>query len=126
MKRKERVIVVGGGITGLTTAYALEKATKDLEIVVLEGGERLGGNIVTMHHQGFLIDGGPDSWVATKPYATDLVKELGLADEIIETLPDNRKVYIAHEGKLHPMPEGVQDPRHSLSLIHISEPTRPY
>lgn len=107
MKRKERVIVVGGGITGLTTAYALEKATKDLEIVVLEGGERLGGNIVTMHHQGFLIDGGPDSWVATKPYATDLVKELGLADEIIETLPDNRKVYIAHEGKLHPMPEGV-------------------
>ena len=107
MNRKERVIVVGGGITGLTTAYALEKAAKDIEIVVLEGGTRLGGNIVTVHHQGFLLDGGPDSWVATKPYATDLAKELGLADELIETLPDNRKVYIVHEGRLHPMPEGV-------------------
>lgn len=107
MKRRERVIVVGGGITGLTTAYALEKAAKDLDIVVLEGGPRLGGNVVTVHHQGFLIDGGPDSWVATKPYATDLARELGLGDELIETLPENRKVYIAHEGRLHPMPEGV-------------------
>lgn len=107
MKRKERVVVVGGGVTGLATAYALEKASKDIEVVVLEAGPRLGGNIVTQHHQGFLIDGGPDSWVATKPYATDLVKELGLADELVETIEANRKVYIAHDGRLHPMPEGV-------------------
>lgn len=107
MKRRERVVVVGGGITGLTTAYALEKAAKDIDVIVLEASPRLGGNIVTQHHQGFLIDGGPDSWVATKPYATDLAKELGLADELIETNPANRKVYIAHDGRLHPMPEGV-------------------
>lgn len=107
MKRKERVVVVGGGITGLTTAYALEKAGDDVDVVVLEASSRLGGNIVTQTHQGFTIDGGPDSWVATKPYATALAKELGLGDELIATIPENRKVYIAHEGRLHPMPEGV-------------------
>ncbi len=108
MSRKERVVIVGGGVTGLTAAYALGKLAPDLEVLVVEGGPRLGGNVVTVQHNGFLIDGGPDSWVATKPHATELVKELGLGDELIETIPENRRVYIAHEGRLHPMPEGVQ------------------
>lgn len=108
MSRKERVVIVGGGVTGLTAAYALEKLAPDLEVIVVEGGSRLGGNVVTVQHNGFLIDGGPDSWVATKPHATELAKELGLGDELIGTIPENRRVYIAHDGRLHPMPEGVQ------------------
>lgn len=107
MSRRARVVVVGGGVTGLTTAYALEQLSPGLEVTVLEAAPRLGGNIVTDMHNGFLIDYGPDSWVATKPHATDLARELGLGDELIETIPANRKVYIAHNGELHPMPEGV-------------------
>ncbi len=107
MTRQQRVVVIGGGVTGLTTAFALEKLAPGLGITVLESSPRLGGNIVTVQHNGFLIDGGPDSWVAAKPHATELARELGLGDELIGTIAENRKVYIAHEGRLHPMPEGV-------------------
>ncbi|HQY62226.1 MAG: protoporphyrinogen oxidase [Myxococcales bacterium] len=107
MSRRTRVVVIGGGITGLTTAYALEHLAPEAEVVLVEASPRLGGNIVTDVHNGFLIDYGPDSWVAAKPHATDLARELGLGDELIETIPANRKVYIAHNGALHSMPEGV-------------------
>ncbi len=104
---RPRVVVIGGGVTGLTTAYALEHLSPDLDVTLLEASPRLGGNIVTDLHNGFLIDYGPDSWVAAKPHATELARELGLGDELIETIPANRKVYIAYNGALHAMPEGV-------------------
>ncbi len=103
----KRVVIVGGGITGLAAAYALEKAAEPCEVHVVEAGPRLGGNLVTLSHNGFTIDGGPDSWVATKPHATRLAKAVGLADELIGTRPDTRKVYIVWQKKLHPMPEGL-------------------
>ncbi|HEY8074388.1 MAG TPA: protoporphyrinogen oxidase [Labilithrix sp.] len=103
----KRVIVIGGGITGLATAHALEKAKERLEVILLEGSDRLGGNLVTVRHNAFTIDGGPDSWVASKPHATRLAREVGLGDELIGTRPDTRKVYIVWQKKLHPMPEGL-------------------
>jgi len=103
----KRVVIVGGGITGLATAHALEKAPERFEVTVLEAAPRLGGNLVTVSHNGFTIDGGPDSWVATKPHATHLAKAVGLGDELIGTRPDTRKVYIVWKKKLHAMPEGL-------------------
>lgn len=103
----KRVVIVGGGITGLAIAHTLEKSGEPCEVRVLEGGPRLGGNLVTVNHNGFTIDGGPDSWVATKPHATRLAKAVGLGDELIGTRPDTRKVYIVWQKKLHPMPEGL-------------------
>jgi oxygen-dependent protoporphyrinogen oxidase len=103
----KRVVVVGGGITGLATAHALEKARDKIDVIVLEGADRLGGNLVTVRHNGFIIDGGPDSWIASKPQATRLAREVGLGDELIGTRPDTRKVYIVWQKKLHPMPEGL-------------------
>ena len=103
----KRVVIVGGGITGLATAYALEKSGEPCEVRVLEAAPRLGGNLVTWNHNGFTIDGGPDSWVATKPHATRLVKAVGLGDELIGTRPDTRKVYIVWKKELHAMPEGL-------------------
>ena len=76
-RRARRACVVGGGITGLATAYALEKSGEPCEVRVLEAGPRRGGNLVTWNHNGFTIDGGPDSWVATKPHATRLAKAVG-------------------------------------------------
>lgn len=103
----KRVVIVGGGITGLAAAHALEKSEELCDVQLLEAGPRLGGNIVTLNHAAFIIDGGPDSWVATKPHATRLAKEVGLGDELIGTKPDTRKVFIVWQRKLYPMPEGL-------------------
>lgn len=103
----KRVVIVGGGITGLATAYALEKSTEPCEVHVVEAAPRLGGNLVTVNHNGFTIDGGPDSWIATKPHASRLAKAVGLGDELIGTRPDTRKVYIVWKKQLHAMPEGL-------------------
>ncbi len=103
----KRVLIVGGGITGLATAHALEKAPEPCAVRLIDGAPRLGGNLVTLNHNGFTIDGGPDSWVATKPHASRLAKEVGLGDELIGTRPDTRKVYIVWKKQLHAMPEGL-------------------
>ncbi|MCH7779046.1 MAG: FAD-dependent oxidoreductase, partial [Gemmatimonadetes bacterium] len=85
-----RVVVVGGGITGLTAAYRLaEAAKKDATLVVdlIESNDRLGGKIVTHRVGGFLVEGGPDTWLARKPEAAALCKELGLGEQLIPTNP---------------------------------------
>jgi oxygen-dependent protoporphyrinogen oxidase len=103
----KRVVIVGGGITGLAVAHALEQAPEPYDVKLVEAGPRLGGNLVTHSYSGFTIDGGPDSWVAMKPHATRLAKAVGLGDELIGTRPDTRKVYIVGNKKLHAMPEGL-------------------
>jgi oxygen-dependent protoporphyrinogen oxidase len=103
----KRVVIVGGGITGLAAAHALEKGQERCEVRIIEAGPRLGGNLLTIRHNGFIIDAGPDSWVATKGQATRLAREIGLGDELIGTRPDTRRVYIVWQRKLHPMPQGL-------------------
>jgi oxygen-dependent protoporphyrinogen oxidase len=103
----KRVVIVGGGITGLATAHALEKSREPCSVNLVDAAPRLGGNLVTVSHNGFTIDGGPDSWVATKPHATTLAKAVGLGDELIGTRPDTRKVYIVWKKQLHALPEGL-------------------
>jgi protoporphyrinogen/coproporphyrinogen III oxidase len=103
----KRVVIVGGGITGLALAHALEKAAEPCDVKLVEASDHLGGNLRTVNHAAFTIDAGPDSWVATKPHATRLAKEVGLGDELIGTKPDTRKVYIVWKKQLHAMPEGL-------------------
>jgi oxygen-dependent protoporphyrinogen oxidase len=74
------VIVVGGGITGLTAAYELSK--RDLRVAVLEAAARSGGLIRTERVDGFTIEAGPDAILSSKPAALDLVRELGLEGHI--------------------------------------------
>jgi len=101
------VVIVGGGITGLATAYALEKSREPCAVRVVEAAPRLGGNLVTVNHNGFTLDGGPDSWVAAKPHAAVLARAVGLGDEVIGTRPDTRKVYVVWKKQLHAMPEAA-------------------
>jgi oxygen-dependent protoporphyrinogen oxidase len=107
----KRVVVVGGGITGLATAHALVTGARErgdtIDVRVFEGAPRLGGSIRTERRDGYTIDGGPDSWVATKPHATALAKSLGLEAELMPTVEETRRVYIAWNGGLHPLPEGL-------------------
>ncbi len=76
-------------------------------MTILERSPRFGGNLVTERFDGFLLDGGPDSWVASKPHATALARELGLGRSIIGTNEATRRYYIAWEGRLHAVPEGL-------------------
>jgi len=106
-----RAVMIGAGLSGLVSARALLAAARargqSAEVTVLEALPRAGGNLVSERHEGFLLDGGPDSWVAAKPHGAALCRDLGLGDELIETLPANRRVYVAHRGGLVPLPEGV-------------------
>lgn len=103
----KRVVIIGGGMTGLAAAHALEKASERCRVTIVEANAQLGGNLRTIRHNGFIIDEGPDSWVAAKPHATRLAREVGLGDELIGTRADTRRVYIAWQRKLYPMPEGL-------------------
>ena len=108
---RRRVLVVGGGITGLACAYEiLERARVagiDIDVTVFEKSARVGGSLVTERRGGFVLDGGPDSWVSAKPHAAELARKLGLGQELMGTTEANRHVYIASGNELFLMPEGM-------------------
>jgi oxygen-dependent protoporphyrinogen oxidase len=111
MTDPKHIVVLGGGITGLSAAHALASRARAsgraVRVTVLEGSGRLGGNLVTMREGGFVLDGGPDSWVSSKPQATALAKELGLEGALVGTNPHNRRYFVAWGEELHPVPEGL-------------------
>lgn len=97
--------VVGGGITGLVAARTLSLAGHPTTL--LEREARLGGKIRTERRDGFLIEAGPDSFIATKPAGLALCRELGLAGSLIGT-KDPARVYVFARGALHALPDGVR------------------
>lgn len=114
--RPYHVAVVGGGISGLSTAWYVEKqaAAQGVPVVcsVYESGDRWGGRILTdvvdREEGRFVVEGGPDSFLAgQKPWAVDLALELGLAGRLLGTNDAARKVYVLSKGKPVPLPDGV-------------------
>lgn len=106
----KRVAIIGGGISGLSAAYALEekrRAGAPLEYVVFESSPRLGGVLVTDHVDGCIVEAGPDSFLTEKPWATDLCKQIGLGDQLIGSNDSDRKTYIVTHRKLVVMPDGL-------------------
>ena len=99
-------IIIGGGISGLASAYYLSK--KSLSSTLIEAQTRLGGLIRTDVISGCQIEGGPDSYVSTKPEATELAQDIAsLKGEVIGTNDASRRIYLVNGGKLVPMPAGM-------------------
>src|SRR6185503_5688429 len=103
-----RIVVIGGGITGLAAAHRVHEINPAIKVTVLEASERLGGTIQTEHRDGFLLERGPDSFISEKPEALALAKRLGLESQLIETNESFRRSFIVRNGRLRPVPEGFQ------------------
>ena len=106
----KRVAIIGGGISGLSAAYHLEKARAagaELCYTLFESGQRLGGSMYSDRIDGCLVEAGPDSFLTEKPWALTLCKALGIDDQIIGSNDAQRKTYIVVKGKLIAMPDGL-------------------
>jgi oxygen-dependent protoporphyrinogen oxidase len=106
----KRIAIIGGGISGLSAAFALEKHRRNgvaFEYALFESSPRLGGVLLTESIDGCLIEAGPDSFLTEKPWAADLCREVGLADQLIGSNDRDRKTYIVVKNQLVPMPDGL-------------------
>lgn len=111
MSRPRTVVIVGGGISGLATAFALQEqavaAGLSIRCTILESGSSWGGKIVT-HRVGDLItEAGPDSFLSQKPAGLELCMKLGLTDQLINTNETGKKAFVLHGGRFHELPEGL-------------------
>ncbi|BCB02949.1 protoporphyrinogen oxidase [Bacillus sp. KH172YL63] len=107
-QQTKKVVIIGGGITGLTTAYYLQQEMKEkglpIEIKLVEATHRLGGKVQTLEKDGFVIEKGPDSCLATKTEVSRLAQSLGIESTMIR----NQKgvSYVIAGGELYPIPGG--------------------
>jgi len=111
-----KAVIIGGGISGLSAAWYLEKQVEahdvSLDYTVLEKGHRWGGKVLTEHVDGtddspFIIEAGPDSFLTQKPWALGLARELGLGDRLLGTNDAKRNVFVLNNGKPVKLPDGV-------------------
>jgi oxygen-dependent protoporphyrinogen oxidase len=103
-----RIVVIGGGITGLAAANRVQEINPSIKVTLLEASDRLGGTIQTDYRDGFLLERGPDSFISEKPEALALAKRLGLESQIIQTNETFRRSFIVRNGSLRAVPEGFQ------------------
>src|SRR5512138_918131 len=106
-----RIVIVGGGIAGLSAAYYATKKLPDAQITLLESSDHWGGKITTdraaFDDGQFIIEGGPDTFLATKPWGVALCKELGLGDRLHGTNPRKKNTYVLNRNRLLPLPDGL-------------------
>ena len=106
----KKIVIIGGGIAGLATAFRIQREIKEganLECILLEGSNHFGGKISTEKLDGFIIERGPDSFISQKPAAIQLCKQLGLEDRLTGTNPGAPSTFVYTGGKLVTMPDGL-------------------
>jgi len=102
-----RVAIIGGGIAGLAAAHRLWELNPAAEINLFEASGRLGGVLQTDRtREGWLIERSADMFTTREPWALDLCRRIGIADELIETDRRFRRAYVVRRGRLVPVPEG--------------------
>lgn len=105
-----RIVIVGGGITGLAAAHRItelaEGRSTPISVTLLESSSRLGGVIKSERTGGFVLELGPDSILSEKPWARDLAVRIGLQARMIPTQEQFRGTYVVRAGRLVRLPEG--------------------
>lgn len=108
LETKQKVVIIGGGITGLTAAYYLQKRAAEydfpLEVKLIEASHRLGGKMQTVVKDGYIIERGPDSFLERKQSASRLAKEVGLGDKLVNNSSGQSFILVGEQ--LFPMPGG--------------------
>ena len=104
-----RIAIIGGGISGLAAALALEEPRRAgaVEYTLYESSPNLGGVLRTERIHDCIVEAGPDSFISEKPWASDLCRTLGLGDQLIGSNDADRKTYILVRDQLIPLPDGL-------------------
>jgi len=107
-----RLVVVGGGIAGLTAAHRAVEISRErgtaLELTVLEARDRLGGTIETEHAGRFLVETGPHTFLSEKQWGLARCRRIGLESRLVGTDDRFRRVFVWFGKRLHPVPDGFQ------------------
>lgn len=109
--RPDHLVIIGGGIAGLSTAWYLQQA--GIRCTILEGSNRWGGKVYTEQVDGFgdtpfILEMGADAFLTRKPWALELAQELGLSERIQPVNAANSRTFVLRRGKPVPLPDGLQ------------------
>jgi protoporphyrinogen/coproporphyrinogen III oxidase len=127
----ENVVIVGGGLSGLAVAFRLRQLQPNLNLIVLESRERVGGNIGTSERDGYRLEHGPNGFLDSKPGMKQLAEDLGLGPELLAASEAARKYrYVYHDGRVQRLPASpwemlttpLLSPRGKMQLL--AEPLR--
>ncbi len=105
--QRQRIAVIGGGISGLAAAHRLLELQPGVDLTVFEAGDRCGGVIGTEDIDGFRVELGPDSMLKALPWGVGLCKRLGIAEQLDSTDTQNHQTWILRAGRLQPLPEDL-------------------
>jgi oxygen-dependent protoporphyrinogen oxidase len=108
---RKQVVVIGGGIAGLTAAYRIntlsQHAGHPVACTLVEASPRWGGKILTHSVGDLVMEAGPDSFLSQKPWGLELCATLGLSDRLINTNSANQKTFVYSNGRMRRLPEGL-------------------
>lgn len=118
-----RVLIVGAGLAGLTTAYRLSKA--GWQVRVIEAAHEVGGRAVSVRKQGYIFDSGAVGLGTVYKDYMELVEELGLGDRVVKsssisaTIRNGRLYEIDSAKPITGLTSGLLSVRSKLKLIHL-------
>lgn len=99
-----QIVIVGGGIAGLSIAWAVRRRDPNADVVVLERGMRAGGNVRTEYTDGYTCECGPDGFLDSAAETVRLAREVGLERRLLPSNDAARRRYIFLKGRLHEVP----------------------